>query len=93
MTTRRGFLTAVVALVGLCAEGLRSPAEAATCTGANPCNACKNCSSCKRCAQQGGTCGVCRRKIAESHGESNVQATTSPNDTKPRAVESHGTRA
>jgi hypothetical protein len=40
--------------------------HAATCTGANPCNACKNCSSCKRCAKEGGTCGVCRRKMTEA---------------------------
>jgi hypothetical protein len=40
----------------------RTRRMAATCVGATPCRACKNCRYCKHCAQEGGTCGVCRRR-------------------------------
>lgn len=42
--------------------------EAATCYGRTPCNACKNCRYCKHCAENGGTCGVCKRRAASDHG-------------------------
>lgn len=38
---------------------------AAKCLGAANCRACKNCRYCKHCAKDGGTCGVCRRRMVE----------------------------
>ena len=48
-------------LAGLLVGVVSFDASFATCTGGDPCNACKNCRYCKRCAQEGGTCGVCKR--------------------------------
>lgn len=56
-------------LIGALVLSAPKRAATATCTGANPCNACKNCSSCKRCAKDGGTCGVCKRAMTESHSQ------------------------
>lgn len=53
------------AIAGVLLLGNR--ADAATCTGANPCNACTKCSSCKRCAKNGGTCGTCKRAMQRAH--------------------------
>lgn len=38
----------------------------AKCTGSASCRACKNCRYCKHCARDRGTCGVCRRRRAQS---------------------------
>lgn len=35
-------------------------ADAATCTGADPCKACKNWKYCKHRAKGGGKCGICK---------------------------------
>ncbi len=35
----------------------------ATCTGADPCKACKNCNACRHCHKEGGTCGVCKKRV------------------------------
>ena len=50
-------LAAVLSL----AVAFSADATFATCTGSDACNACKNCKYCKHCAQEGGTCGVCKR--------------------------------
>ena len=62
MPSRRVLLAALTTALAAYVFGA-DLVHAATCTGANPCNACRNCSSCKRCAEQGGTCGVCRRAL------------------------------
>jgi hypothetical protein len=43
--------------------GLSADAAFATCYGNDPCNACKNCKYCRHCAKEGGTCGVCKRRL------------------------------
>jgi len=43
--------------------GFVTDASFATCYGNDPCNACKNCKYCKHCAKEGGTCGVCKKRL------------------------------
>jgi hypothetical protein len=43
--------------------GFVTDASFATCYGSDPCNACKNCKYCKHCAKEGGTCGVCKKRL------------------------------
>lgn len=43
--------------------GLSSDMSFATCYGSDPCNACKNCKYCRHCAKEGGTCGVCKKRL------------------------------
>jgi hypothetical protein len=42
---------------------IAADASFATCYGNDPCNACKNCKYCKHCAKEGGTCGVCKKRL------------------------------
>jgi hypothetical protein len=52
-----------MATVMLC--GITSDLYYATCYGSDLCNACKNCNYCGHCAKQGGSCGVCKRALAQ----------------------------
>lgn len=54
-------LTFLSAAAQTAAAGTRR-AKAARCVGATSCRACKNCRYCKHCAEEGGKCGVCRRR-------------------------------
>jgi len=48
--------------------GFVTDASFATCYGNDPCNACKNCKYCKHCAKEGGTCGICKKRlVAQAH--------------------------
>ena len=52
---------ALIAVVAFCTS--YTHVYKATCTGAKNCSACKNCKYCKHCAKDGGTCGVCKKRL------------------------------
>jgi hypothetical protein len=58
---RRFLWLATVSVV--IAAGLSADMSFATCYGKDPCNACKNCKYCRHCAKEGGTCGVCKKRL------------------------------
>jgi hypothetical protein len=67
MITRRLPLVLASLAAALLPAVATLPAQAATCTGKDPCHACKTCEYCKRCAKGGGTCGVCKKSWHSSH--------------------------
>lgn len=70
------FRVAGLSLGFLAATVSTSTALAARCTGDDNCRACKNCRYCRHCAQEGGSCGVCK-KLHGASGNAERLASTS----------------
>lgn len=61
----------VLAQEGAGGKPVVAASDAAKCVGSSNCKACKNCSACANCKENGGKCGVCRKK--SNHHSSEVE--------------------
>jgi hypothetical protein len=71
MRKRAKIWTAIV-LAGVVSILVAQNSSLATCTGADPCKACSSCRYCKHCAKEGGSCGICKRRV---HSTTNLPQT------------------